>query len=165
MPAMASKLPDESGAVTNRMIDFYVARARGGVGLIITENTCIDWPTGKAAQNPLRIDDDKYIMGLNDLAEAVQASAKSVQTLADGSLAKNELDRTAKFVSNRFATALKSNQWKETFRGRDILRRFVGKYVAVVSYDVFRDLILARMCDDTFQPNGMRDILNRIIEK
>ncbi len=71
MPAMCTKLPNEFGAVTDRLIEFYLERAKGGVGLIITENTCIDWPIGKAAQNPLRIDDDKYIMGLAELADAV----------------------------------------------------------------------------------------------
>ena len=42
MPALCSKFGTEFGAVSQRLIDFYVERARGGVGLIIIENTCVD---------------------------------------------------------------------------------------------------------------------------
>ena len=48
MAPMANRLNAESGAVTQRFIDFYVERAKGGTGLIIIENTCVDWPLGKA---------------------------------------------------------------------------------------------------------------------
>ena len=86
MPAMCTKLPNEFGAVTDRLIEFYLKRAKGGIGLIITENTCIDWPTGKAAQNPLRIDDDKFIMGLAELAEEVHLGKTMMNHQAKGPL-------------------------------------------------------------------------------
>jgi 2,4-dienoyl-CoA reductase-like NADH-dependent reductase (Old Yellow Enzyme family) len=31
-----------TGAVTDRLIDYYTERAKGGVGLIIVEGTCIE---------------------------------------------------------------------------------------------------------------------------
>jgi len=71
MPAMHSTFVSEFGAVTKRLIDYYVARARGGVGLIVVENTCIDWPIAKVSPTVLRIDDDKFIYGLSELAEAI----------------------------------------------------------------------------------------------
>ncbi len=40
MPALNTKFGTEFGAVSDRMIDYYVERAKGGVGLIIIENTC-----------------------------------------------------------------------------------------------------------------------------
>ncbi|MEX2752439.1 MAG: hypothetical protein Q6366_011225, partial [Candidatus Freyarchaeota archaeon] len=54
MPAMCSKFGTELGAVNQRLIDYYVERAKGGVGLIIIENTCIEWPRGKAGASPIR---------------------------------------------------------------------------------------------------------------
>ena len=36
-----------SGEVTESMVDYYEARARGGVGIIIVEAACVDNPTGK----------------------------------------------------------------------------------------------------------------------
>ena len=50
MPAMATNYADDDGQVTDLMIDHYVQRARGGVGLIITEVICPDFPRGKAGK-------------------------------------------------------------------------------------------------------------------
>ena len=80
MPALNTKFGTEFGAVSDRMIDYYVERAKGGVGLIIIENTCIDWPVGKAGTNPIRADDWKFIQGLHDLAEAVHLYGAKIAT-------------------------------------------------------------------------------------
>ena len=58
------------GEVDDRLIEYHRARARGGVGLIILENTCVDWEVGRSAGHPIRIDNDRFILGLSDLAEA-----------------------------------------------------------------------------------------------
>lgn len=55
MPPMGTNLASEFGSVTDRLIDYYVERAKGGVGLIIVENTAVDWPGGKAIPLSLRI--------------------------------------------------------------------------------------------------------------
>jgi len=80
MPAICSKFGTENGAVSDQLIDFYVERARGGASLIIIENTCIDWPVGKAGTNPIRADDWKYIHGLHDLAAAVHPYGTKIAT-------------------------------------------------------------------------------------
>ena len=41
MPPMITFLANESGAVTQRMIDYYTERARGGTGLIIVESAYV----------------------------------------------------------------------------------------------------------------------------
>lgn len=80
MPAVATKLGTESGAVSQRFIDFYVERARGGTALIVIENTCIDWPLGKGGVAPIRLDNDKYIIGMGDLGEAVHRFGAKIAT-------------------------------------------------------------------------------------
>lgn len=80
MPAMCSKFGTELGAVNQRLIDYYVERAKGGVGLIIIENTCVEWPRGKAGASPIRIDDWKYVSGLHDLAEIVHSYGAKIAT-------------------------------------------------------------------------------------
>ncbi|MBE0479837.1 MAG: FAD-dependent oxidoreductase [Dehalococcoidia bacterium] len=80
MPGLNSKLGTEFGAVSERLIDYYEGRARGGVGLIIIENTCIDWPVGKAGTNPIRADEWKFVQGLHELAEAVHAHGAKIAT-------------------------------------------------------------------------------------
>jgi 2,4-dienoyl-CoA reductase-like NADH-dependent reductase (Old Yellow Enzyme family) len=47
MPAMGTNYADRDGAVTDRLLNYYIERAKGGVGLIIIEVTCVDSPIGK----------------------------------------------------------------------------------------------------------------------
>ena len=72
MPAMTTAFAGEEGAVTERLMDYFVERAKGGVGLIITDATCIDYPVGKLSHaTQLRVDYDKFIPGLSELVERV----------------------------------------------------------------------------------------------
>ena len=64
------------GEVTQQTIDHYVARAKGGVGLIITGGTeFYPFPTSRLDTygGGLSVAEDKYKKGLADLAEAVHA--------------------------------------------------------------------------------------------
>jgi 2,4-dienoyl-CoA reductase-like NADH-dependent reductase (Old Yellow Enzyme family)/thioredoxin reductase len=82
MAPMHTKFANELGGVTDRLIQYLVERARGGVGLIIVENTCVDWELGRATGNPVTIHDDLFRGGLSDLVEAVHRySAKIMPEL------------------------------------------------------------------------------------
>ena len=59
------------GEVSDRLIEYYRERARGGAGLLITENTSVDWELGRTVGHPIRIDHDRFRAGLADLVEAV----------------------------------------------------------------------------------------------
>lgn len=72
MPAMGTGYGTPDGQVTQRSIDYYEARAQGGVGTIIVEVTCVQPPIGKSTPNELAIDQDRYIPGLRKLAQAIQ---------------------------------------------------------------------------------------------
>jgi len=50
---------------------FYDALARGGVGLLIVEAPDVDYPMGRRWHQRYRIDDDKYIGGLAELAQII----------------------------------------------------------------------------------------------
>lgn len=78
MPAMNTRLANEVGGVTKAMKDYYEERARGGVGLVIVENAHVERVVGKYETNQLGVDSDRYIPGLNALAEAVQAQGAKV---------------------------------------------------------------------------------------
>ena len=78
MAPMDSKYGNETGGITQRHIDFLVARAKGGVGLIITENLAIEWPRGQTTPPATRIDEKRFVAALNDLAEAVQAHGAKI---------------------------------------------------------------------------------------
>jgi len=72
MAPMGTRLASEMGAVTQRQIDYYEERARGGVGAIIVEVTSVDYPLGSGTLKNLTIDDNNYIAGHNELVEAIQ---------------------------------------------------------------------------------------------
>ena len=80
MPPMHTKYASESGESTERVIEYLVARARGGVGLIVLENTCIDWIVGRAAGNPITIHDDLFRTCLSDLVLAVHRHGAKIVT-------------------------------------------------------------------------------------
>ena len=86
MPAMGTPLASPDGQVTSRMIDYYVERAKGGVGLIVTQFSCISPDSGPTRS--LCIYDDKFIPGLRELAAAVhEHGAKiAVQTCHLGTI-------------------------------------------------------------------------------
>lgn len=73
MPSMGiGGLREPEGRLSQRIIDYYVARARGGTGLIMTSFTMVsraieDYPE----MSGLGIYDRSYIAKLNELAEAV----------------------------------------------------------------------------------------------
>jgi 2,4-dienoyl-CoA reductase-like NADH-dependent reductase (Old Yellow Enzyme family)/thioredoxin reductase len=69
MPAMGNNLADEEGNATDRMIDYYRARARGGVGLVVIQFTSVT--AEDTTPNHLALYDDKFIPGLRRLVEAI----------------------------------------------------------------------------------------------
>jgi len=70
--ATSSELADDAGDVTDDMIEYYVERARGGVGLIVVEATYVS-REGKRLNHNAMIDDDARIPGLTRLADALHA--------------------------------------------------------------------------------------------
>ena len=70
MPAMHLGYT-EGGEVTDRLIDFYALRAKGGVGLIIV-GTCSIADDAGGMPGMISLEDDKYIPGLKRLAEAIR---------------------------------------------------------------------------------------------
>ena len=64
------------GEVTDRLVNFYAARARGGVGLIIVGGCPID-PYGSMA-DMIAIYDDRFLSGLEKLTHVVHAEGAGI---------------------------------------------------------------------------------------
>lgn len=58
------------GSVSQDMVDYYVERARGGIGLIVVQNSAVDTIASRSAFRQLCINSDHLIPGLAKLAEA-----------------------------------------------------------------------------------------------
>lgn len=69
MPPLSTNLADH-GYVTDALVEHYSNRAKGGVGLIITEVTTVE-PTYTYLPGDMSIYDDSYIPGWKKLVDAV----------------------------------------------------------------------------------------------
>jgi 2,4-dienoyl-CoA reductase-like NADH-dependent reductase (Old Yellow Enzyme family)/thioredoxin reductase len=73
MAPMGTGYADDSGAVTDQLIAYHVARARGGVGLNITEHTAVA-RSGLTSPTMLALYDDGHMAGFRALCEAVHSA-------------------------------------------------------------------------------------------
>ncbi len=71
MSAMGVELADEEGHASEPIIAYYEERARGGIGLIITEVCAIAYPRGATTRRQLAISSDDYLPGLRELTDRV----------------------------------------------------------------------------------------------
>jgi len=84
MPPMATRYATAGGFVSERTVNYYEARARGGAGLIIVEATYVH-EKGPLLPNELGLSDDKFIPGMKKLTDAVhQYGAKIAVQLVHG---------------------------------------------------------------------------------
>ncbi len=85
MSPMVSALAVD-GQVTDNLLAHYEARARGGVGTVMVEAACVDWPVGREGFAQLAIDDARYIPGLFRLSETIKmhGAAAFIQLLHIG---------------------------------------------------------------------------------
>ncbi|MBI4271459.1 MAG: FAD-dependent oxidoreductase [Candidatus Rokubacteria bacterium] len=80
MPPMTTRLAAPDGGVTPELIQYFVARAEGGAGLITVE-MCSPDPAGRHRARELGISDDRFVAGLRELTSRLKAagSRASVQ--------------------------------------------------------------------------------------
>jgi predicted ATPase len=122
--------------------------------------------TLKATRQAVRTETDR---NRKDIAEAVrdtlEVSRTRLNTILDEQLTLASLQEYEHAARTRFQKDLDSDGWKSTFRGRDVLKRFVGRHVRRVKYEVFRDLVLARMRDAQHEPEGMKAVVDRLLDR
>ena len=62
----------DEGFITDKYKAFYESLARGGIGLLIVEGTCFDYPLGDPGiPGKLRLDDDKFVKGFSELTRII----------------------------------------------------------------------------------------------
>lgn len=72
MAPMLMGYADSKGGITDTVLDYYEARARGGPGIIVVEASCVSLPEGNEGYGQIRIDSERCIPGLSLLARAIQ---------------------------------------------------------------------------------------------
>jgi 2,4-dienoyl-CoA reductase-like NADH-dependent reductase (Old Yellow Enzyme family)/thioredoxin reductase len=77
MPAMGTNYADQNGSVTDQMINYYTARAKGGFGLIVLEVTAVH-PSGKAIVREAGLWKDDFILGYKKLIDKCHTEGAKV---------------------------------------------------------------------------------------
>ena len=95
MAPMGVELVEADGAVREPTIRYYEERARGGAGLLITENTSAAYPRGANSAHEVAVSHDKYLPGLSALTEAVHRhGAKiAIQLAFHGKIARLDVSQ------------------------------------------------------------------------
>jgi dimethylglycine catabolism A len=84
MPPMTTRLADDEGHVTDDSIAYYMARVRGGVGMITVEMASPE-RAGRHRRRELGIYDDRFLSGLTRLVAAIHGGgAKASIQLGHG---------------------------------------------------------------------------------
>ncbi len=103
----------------------------------------------------------------SDIAGEIFAAIKRSKTKIDenliSKLSEDQIRGEEHSIKQRYQTALANGTWIKDFRGRDILRKYVGKHVPLASYEVFRNLILSKMQDEGYRPAGMKAVVDSIL--
>ena len=69
MPAMDQNNCTEDGLISNKTLQHYEDRAKGGAGLLILETSAVKWPDGATSKHQPSLASDEAIPGLKKLAE------------------------------------------------------------------------------------------------
>jgi 2,4-dienoyl-CoA reductase-like NADH-dependent reductase (Old Yellow Enzyme family) len=77
MPPMTTRLADDEGFVTDESVAYYMARVRGGTGLITVEMASPE-RAGRHRRRELGIYDDRFLPGLQKLVAAMHAGGAKV---------------------------------------------------------------------------------------
>ena len=73
MPPMATLYGGSDGSVSSQLYEYYSRRARGGVGLIVVENTAVT-PRSANYPNTLEINHPRYEEGLTWLVDGIKSA-------------------------------------------------------------------------------------------
>lgn len=93
MAPMGSSFGGHDGKVTERLLAYYEARAKGGAGLLTTGVCAIAFPAGTSEPHQLGISGDEFIPGLAQLVErAHRHGAKmAIQLVHHGKVAARDI--------------------------------------------------------------------------
>lgn len=96
------------------------------------------------------------------IGEAMSRSIGRINEAIGSTLAGEALREKEADLRQRLQGDLATDAWRTTFRGRDILKAFV-KDNSKASYEIVRNLIIARMADASWGPAGMKDVVDAIL--
>jgi len=100
----------------------------------------------------------------NDVHEAATRSFNKYQSLFESKLSPERLKEVEDEKKSQLNLDLKNGDWKKTFRGRDILKRSTAViFNGSLKYEALRGWIISKMKYKSYQPEGMKNVIDSII--
>lgn len=78
MTPMGTNYGETSGEMSNRHMNYYNLRSKGGTGLIILENANVEYPVGSNGTSQIRIDHDSFMPRYYQLVETLHKNGTTV---------------------------------------------------------------------------------------
>lgn len=78
MAPMGVEIVEADGMIREPTLAYYEERARGGAGLLITENTSACYPRGANSAHEIGVSNDDFLPGLTALAETVHRAGSRI---------------------------------------------------------------------------------------
>lgn len=97
------------------------------------------------------------------LFEAISRSKNKIDKICSDKLNKDCLIQHENEIKRKYTESLTNGDWTSIIPGRPILKRFAGKYVTSIPYEAFRNLILSKMKDQSYQPESMKTVIDTIL--
>jgi hypothetical protein len=110
----------------------------------------------------LRVDPNSQD-AVEELVHAAESSKARLEALVQSDLLRIHLSKKYDERVGQLKQALATDEWATVFRGRDILKRFVGALgVRNINYTLFRDLIIGKMQAANYRPARMEELIRKI---
>lgn len=97
------------------------------------------------------------------IALAVDRSIGRIQASHSSELTIEALKAVEANERKKIEESFADGSWMKGMPGRDILRQYVAGLPNGISYDVFKNMILRRFVDVGYQPNGMKEVLDKVL--
>ncbi|MBD2159257.1 AAA family ATPase [Limnothrix sp. FACHB-1083] len=104
---------------------------------------------------------------VDDFYNSVLNSHEKMAKLLEGELSRDNIEKFKIEIEQDLQESLTSGTWKKKFKGKEILKLFVGqkKYVKGVSlnFEALANLIIGKMASRNYQPPGMKKVIDEIL--
>ena len=137
--------------------------AKGQIGKLVAHRVRAEINTQLTAGLNLQVNPLSEDLGA-EFDEAIEKSVGRINGLRSDELEPSRIGGRIDRERASLEASLINGDWRQHFKGRDVLREFVGKFGQSMRYIHFRELIISQMVSADYQPEGMKAILDSIMQ-
>lgn len=97
-----------------------------------------------------------------EMYSAATRSQDKIRAILGSSLSLTELQQKEGAYRSELENSFNDGTWIKRLPGRDILKQLLSGEKVQITYEIFRNLILAKMASDGYKPAGMKAIIDKI---